>query len=64
MNLDTMDCEVFDSNGYFAIKDSNLIEEDQHKIIIECTLQGNRTKEDVEKYLSDEQGKIVIINPI
>lgn len=57
MNLNSFDCEVFDGDGYFAIKNSNVTEENSNKIIIECVLQGNRSKEDVEKYLTEEQGR-------
>lgn len=61
MNLNSIDCEVFDSNGYFAIKDSELTDENSTTMTFSATIQGNRTKKDIEEYLSDEHGKTVVI---
>jgi len=59
---DSIDCNIFERDVYWGIKNSHKTYEDNKIVKYTCVIQGNQTKEYMEEYLSNDVGKTVVLN--
>jgi hypothetical protein len=54
---DSIDQEVWEAEGFWAIKNSKKVFDDGKIVQYECELQGKVSKDYIEEYLSNQEGK-------